>query len=64
MILSSDSISRLKVPVVILKLATVDITGKTNEKIIEMNLEETRLFLTTLQAAQQVYNRINLKLSI
>lgn len=54
MVLSSDKLSGLRQPLVMLKLDTVDILGKQEDKIVELTLDDVTNLLATLKSAQQV----------
>lgn len=54
MVLSSDKMSGLRKPMVILKLETTKADGSVQDSLIELNAEELASFLTTLKAAQKV----------
>ncbi len=54
MVLSSDKMSGLRKPVVILKLETEKADGSVGESLIELDTEELKEFLMSLKSAQKV----------
>lgn len=56
MVLSSDKMSGLRKPMVIIKLETTSAGGSPQESLIELDTDELNSFLGTLKAAQKVKN--------
>lgn len=55
MVLSSDKMSGLRKPMVILKMETARADGTTEESLIELDTNELSYFLGTLKSAKQVW---------
>ena len=54
MVLSSDKMSGLRKPMVIVKLETTRADGTPDESLIELDAQELSAFLGTLKSAQKV----------
>jgi len=56
-VMSSDKLSGLRKPLLLLKLDTVNADGSKSEKLVELNESELDEFLTTLKRAQALVQR-------
>ena len=56
--LSSDQLTGLRKPVILLKFDTIDVSGELKENIVELDADETLEFLTSLKKCQAVIRKI------
>lgn len=57
LVLSSDKLSGLRKPLLLLKLDTVAADGSKSEKLVELNEEELDALLTSLKKVQGLVHR-------
>jgi hypothetical protein len=60
-ILSSDKLSGLKKPVVMLQLTTVDCNGVEKQSLLELSKEDTKVLLEKLRKIQKIQRSLTPK---